>query len=290
MERHITVTTKCKTNRNRKMIIYPNAKINIGLYVTEKRPDGYHNIETIFYPIPLYDILEFIKSPTKQFTISGIPSPTDNSNLVIKIYEHFRKHYNIPTLAIHLHKRIPTQAGLGGGSADAAFFAKALNQYFNLNISTSQLKQIVSIFGSDCPFFIDNTPSFATGRGDILTPITTLSLKEKYLVIIKPQIHISTVEAYKNITPMQAPHHLNNIITRISLNEWKHTIKNDFETFAFNKFPELAYIKEKLYKAEAKFVQMSGSGSAIFAIFEKQIPEEKLKSLFPTSFTFSILL
>ena len=251
------------------MILYPNAKINIGLNVLNKRPDGFHNISSAFYPINLTDILEFIPSPNHhfEFSLTGIPVEGDNNdNLCVRVYQFFRKKYQIPELKIHLHKNIPVQAGLGGGSSDAAFLINGINTYFNLGLDNQQLKTIALHFGSDCPFFIDNQPALASGRGEILEPFD-LNLRNYQIIIVKPDISISTAEAYRNIISG------NKSLTKdlfenfpVSKTTW---LKNDFENFAFQKFPKLKAIKETLLKKGAYFAQMTGSGSAIYGLFDK---------------------
>ncbi len=251
------------------MILYPNAKINIGLNVLNKRPDGFHNISSVFYPIELTDILELMPSPNAhfEFSLTGIPIDGKNDdNLCVRVYHFFREKYQIPELTIHLHKNIPIQAGLGGGSSDAAFLIKGINTYFNLGLDHQRLKTIALHFGSDCPFFIDNHPALASGRGEILEPID-LNLKNYTIIIIKPDIAISTAEAYRNIILG------NSLITKDLFDNFplsnRARIKNDFEDFAFQKFPNLKAIKETLLKKGAYFAQMTGSGSAVYGFFDK---------------------
>lgn len=251
------------------MILYPNAKINIGLNVLNKRLDGFHNISSAFYPIDLTDILEFMPSPNYhlEFFLTGIPiEGNHNDNLCVRVYQLFREKYQIPELKIHLHKNIPVQAGLGGGSSDAAFLIKGINTYFNLGLNNQQLKTVALHFGSDCPFFIDNYPAIASGRGELLEPFD-LNLKNYTIIIIKPDIAISTAEAYSNIVPDDKS------LTKDLFENFPMSktsgLKNDFETFAFQKFPELNAIKETLLKKGAYFAQMTGSGSAIYGLFDK---------------------
>lgn len=251
------------------MICFPNAKINIGLYITSKREDGFHNLETVFYPVKLHDSLEFKVSEKLEFTNSGyiVDCPADK-NLCLKAYQGLAQKYTLPPLHIHLLKTIPFGAGLGGGSADAAFMLTALNEHFNLNASTEELEDIAATIGSDCSFFIKNNPAYATGRGEILEEID-LSLKGKYIVLVKPEVHISTAEAYAGITPQYPATSLKNAIKE-DITTWKDTIENDFEKSIFKNHPELATIKQDLYNKGAVYAAMSGSGSTLFGIFDNK--------------------
>jgi 4-diphosphocytidyl-2-C-methyl-D-erythritol kinase len=262
------------------MICFPNCKINIGLFITEKRNEGYHNLETIFYPLPLYDILEITEGEKNEFTTSGLViQGSRESNLCIKAYDSLRGKYKLPPVKIHLHKAIPTGAGLGGGSSDAAFMLKLLNDNFSLNIEKEELLYTASKLGSDCAFFIENKPVFAKNKGEYFENIS-LDLKNYFLVLVKPDVHISTPEAYSLINPRKAPYSLKNIdITQIS--EWKNFITNNFEEPLFQKFPEIKNIKEKLYNAGAIYASMSGSGSAVYGIFNEVVD---LSELFPGNF------
>jgi len=262
------------------MICFPNCKINIGLYVTAKRPDSYHNIETIFYPVPLHDALEVIESDKNEFTQSGITIPGNReANLCLRAYDILQRKFKLPPVKIHLHKVIPTRAGLGGGSSNAAFMIKLLNDVFSLNMNIPQMQEIAANLGSDCSFFIENTPVFATSRGDVFENIE-FDLSNYYIVLAKPDLHISTPEAFSLVTPKCAPFLLKEInVTEIS--EWKDFVNNDFEKVAFHKFPEIKAIKEKMYELGAVYASMSGSGSAVYGIFEKEIDT---KSLFNNCF------
>lgn len=256
------------------MITYPNAKINLGLNITEKRPDGYHNLETVFYPIPLQDALEvkpldgeneyLLKIAGTQIT--GEPE----DNLVIKAYRLLKQDYpHLPSIDIHMFKHIPTGAGLGGGSSDAAFMLKLLNEKFSLHISVSQLEEYAARLGADCAFFIQNKPVFASGIGNIFEPIE-LSLKGYYLVLVKPDIFVSTKEAYALVKPQKPQLSLKDIIHK-PIEEWKNTMVNDFEKSVFHKFPEIAAIKDKLYDMGAIYASMSGSGASVFGLFKEQV-------------------
>lgn len=249
------------------MICFPNAKINLGLYVSGQREDGYHNIETIFYPIPLCDVLEIVPAARDAFTQSGITldsSPEDN--LVLQALRILRKNYAIPPLAIHLKKIIPPGSGLGGGSADAAFMLKLLNKYAELNIEERELEKIAAIIGADCPFFIRNKPVVGIGIGDVFEPLS-LSLKGYTLCIIKPDIHISTREAYAHVTPSKPPYSLREIVSR-SVQQWKTYLENHFEPSVFGRYPVIGDIKNMLYAYGAAYASMSGSGSSVFGLFE----------------------
>ena len=251
------------------MICFPNAKINLGLNIVSKRTDGYHNIETIFYPINLRDVLEIVPSKEKEgvFKQTGIEIEGDpNSNLVLKAYRLLKEQFNIPEIDIYLRKNIPFGAGLGGGSADAAFMLKLLNDYAELNLSTEQLEAFAAKIGADCPFFIQNKPMFAEGIGNIFTPVE-LSLKGYYMTLIKPDIHVSTQEAYSNVHPQQPSIPIIDIIKK-PMDEWNNLLFNDFEESVFSKHPAIRDIKEKLYKSGALYASMSGSGSSVFGIFD----------------------
>ena len=256
------------------MITYPNAKINLGLNIVEKRPDGYHNLETVFYPINLQDALEVnLLEGEEDFSlkVSGVPIEGESeNNLVVKAYRLLKKDYpEMPAIDIHMYKHIPTGAGLGGGSADAAFMIKLLNDKFKLNLSIEKMEEYAAILGADCAFFIQNKPVFATGIGNIFEPIQ-LSLKGYYLVLVKPDIFVSTKDAFAHIIPTQPTQSLKEII-RMPVETWRATMKNDFEDSVFQKFPEIAAIKDKLYDLGAVYASMSGSGSSVYGIFREQV-------------------
>jgi 4-diphosphocytidyl-2-C-methyl-D-erythritol kinase len=256
------------------MITYPNAKINLGLNIVEKRPDGYHNLETVFYPINLQDALEVnLLEGEEEFSlkVSGVPIEGEpENNLVVKAYRLLKKDYpEMPAIDIHMYKHIPTGAALGGGSADAAFMIKLLNDKFKLNLSIEKMEEYAAILGADCAFFIQNKPVFATGIGNIFEPIQ-LSLKGYYLVLVKPDIFVSTKDAFAHIIPTQPTQSLKEII-RMPVETWRATMKNDFEDSVFQKFPEIAAIKDKLYDLGAVYASMSGSGSSVYGIFREQV-------------------
>jgi 4-diphosphocytidyl-2-C-methyl-D-erythritol kinase len=252
------------------MIVFPKAKINLGLRITGKRSDGYHDIETIFYTVGLSDALEYIVSPEKTdkdiLIVTGINTggrPDDN--LVIKTVKRIRKSYPLPYLKIHLHKVIPLGAGLGGGSSDAANLLRITNRCFKLSIQEHELKNIALELGSDCPFFLVGTPAYATGRGEILEPVSEI-LSGYYLVLLNPGVGINTKEAYQNCNPAKPSVRLDDLIVR-PITEWKNLIVNDFEEFAFKKHPVISIIKNELYNAGAIFSIMSGSGSSVYGVF-----------------------
>jgi len=251
------------------MICFPNAKINIGLNITGKRTDGYHNLETVFYPVSLKDILEFVETKNNKttITVSGtdlkIP---DNDNICIKTYNLLKKDYKLPALNIYLHKNIPHGAGLGGGSSDAAFFLKSLNEYFSLNIEENKLIDYAVQLGADCSFFIKNKAVFAEGTGNLFKDIN-LSLSGYFIAIVKPDFSISTKEAFQDIIPKTPEISLKSLIQQ-PLENWKNTIVNDFETGIFKKYNFLYKIKQKLYDNGAIYASMSGSGSALYGIFK----------------------
>ncbi len=248
------------------MISFPNAKINIGLNVVSKRDDGYHNLETIFYPVKLADALELADSDEMQFSSSGIEiDGNPENNLVVKAYKLLQKDFELPPVKLHLHKIIPFGAGLGGGSADAAFTLKMLDKFFNLKIPSTKLKNYAAQIGADCPFFIENKPTFATGIGDQFQPVN-LDLSEYKILIVKPNISVSTPDAYKNVIPAKPKFNLKDIET-LPIEKWKDFIKNDFEKSVFEKYPAIETLKQTLYEMGAVYASMSGSGSAVYGIF-----------------------
>jgi len=257
------------------MVIFPKAKINIGIRITGKRSDGFHNLESIFYPVCLHDAIEFVvpEQPLKDdiLHVTGILSGSGPSdNLVMKAVRKIREANKIPFLKIHLHKAIPVGAGLGGGSSDAANMLKSLNRFFNLELSSEKLKETSLELGSDCPFFIENNPAYAEGRGELLVPIKSLP-EGLYLVLVNPGIHINTKEAYSYCTPKQPDTNLKELYN-LDISEWKNLIINDFEESIFGKYPQIAVIKSTLYKMGAVYSSMSGSGSTVYGIF-KMKPE-----------------
>ena len=249
------------------MITFPNAKINIGLNITEKRADGYHNLETIFYPVELCDALEFVVDEETKFACSGLEiEGNPDNNLIIKAYKLLQEEFDLPHLNIHLHKTIPMGAGLGGGSSDAAFMLKMLNEEFKLNLTSEELQAKAVKLGADCAFFVENRPVLAKGIGNIFEP-TCVDLSGYQIVLIKPEVHVSTAEAYGGCKPQRWTMPLEEVI-KLPITEWKHHIHNDFEKTVFVAHPELAEIKEMLYNKGAIYAAMSGSGSTIYGIFE----------------------
>lgn len=248
------------------MIVFPNAKINIGLHVVSKRDDGYHNLETVFYPVELTDALEMAESNDYKLTNSGITVDSQpEDNLVMKALHLLKEDFDLPPVHFHLHKTIPFGAGLGGGSSDAAFALKLLNDYFSLRLNSKELKGYAAQLGADCSFFIDNKPVFATGTGGQLKPVN-LDLSDFKIVILKPPISVSTADAYKNIQPKVPKFNLAEI-PHLPIEEWKNTVVNDFEKSIFPKYPEIKELKDKLYEMGALYASMSGSGSAVFGFF-----------------------
>ena len=269
------------------MIVFPNSKINLGLRILQKRSDGYHNIETVFYPLALKDILEtvpFKKTPLNSdtnFSLSGISLIGDcNNNLCLKAYRLLKKDFpDLPPVQIHLHKSITVGAGLGGGSADAAFTLMLLNEKFNLELSEKKLLSYASLLGSDCAFFIINKPCFATGRGELLEKID-LDLSAYKIMLVSPGIHIDTSQAFLNVQSSSAARPLKEIILQ-PIEKWKEEMINDFENSVFSQYPPIREIKNQLYDAGAIYASMSGSGSSVYGIFSKQM---KLQLDFPTGY------
>lgn len=264
------------------MITFPCAKINLGLNIVSKREDGYHNLETVFYPIPLCDALE-IKYMDEKFP-SDVPCDLkvtgncvdcdEQSNLVVKAYNLLAEDYKLPRVHAHLVKRIPSQAGLGGGSSDAAFMIRLLDERFRLNIGNPEMERYAARLGADCAFFIEAEPAYAEGIGDVLMPVDGPqgNLDGYYLVLVKPDVAVSTRDAYSAITPKQPAKCCRDIV-RQPIETWKDELVNDFETPIFAQHPELAVIKQKLYDLGASYAAMSGSGSALFGIFKEKPTE-----------------
>ena len=255
------------------MIVFPNCKINLGLHILYKREDGFHNLETVFYPLPFRDALELISATNNtteiEFTGTGLAVDGNVSdNLCVKAYYLLKKDFpQLPLVKIHLRKAIPMGAGLGGGSADAAFMLTLLNEKFNLNLSTPQLLNYALELGSDCPFFIINKPCFATGRGEVLEEIK-VDLSEYKIVLINPGIHVNTGWAFSNITPALSNKSIKEIVQQ-PIDTWKEDLQNDFERPVFAAHTQIKTIKENLYNEGAVYAAMSGSGSTVFGIFDK---------------------
>lgn len=254
------------------MLDFPNAKINLGLYITEKRPDGFHNLQSCFYPVRWCDALEILPAEKEQFDITGLPVPgKPETNLCLKAYKLLQQDYHLPPVHLHLHKVIPMGAGLGGGSADAAFTLRILNKLFELNLSDDALENYARQLGSDCAFFVRNQPVIATERGDVFTPVN-LNLSGYTCVVVYPGIHITTAEAYGSIKP-QMPSCDMHMLLKQEVKVWREVLKNDFEEALFPKYPELPQVKEKLYEAGAAYASMTGSGSAVYGLFAGEAPD-----------------
>lgn len=268
------------------MLRFPNCKINIGLHITQKRDDNFHDLETIFYPLNCCDALEIIESDKLHFEIEGqeIPGEMEN-NLVVKAYNLLKKDFpQIKPLHIFLLKKIPTGAGLGGGSSDAAFMLKMLNDFFNLGIADKSLEKYALDLGSDCPFFISNKVSYAKGRGEKLEEIS-LDLSSYNFVVVKPNFNISTAWAFSQIIPNDNRKSLLDIIQQ-PIATWSRNLKNDFEESVFQLYPKILTIKQELQSRGAVYCSMSGSGSAVYGIFNEKQDREFIQSLFPDCFVY----
>lgn len=259
------------------MVSFPHCKINLGLHVVAKRTDGFHDIETCFYPVPRTDMLEVIRSSEFSAHYSGIAVPgRAEDNLCIRAYQLLKKDFDLSPVKIHLHKIIPMGAGLGGGSADAAFTLRALNLLFDLNLGAERLRNYAAQLGSDCAFFLEDKPKIGTGRGEILSRVL-LDLAGWFLVLIKPDVHVSTAEAYAGIAPAK-PEISTQDTLQLPVKQWKDKLVNDFEKTIFKKHPQIQSVKEKLYSRGATYASMSGSGASVFGLFEKPVD---LKAEFP---------
>jgi len=258
------------------MITFPNAKINIGLNIISRRSDGYHNIETIFYPIAIQDALEVVEADELSFTSSGITIPgNSDDNLCLKAYRLISQDVRLPLVHIHLHKHIPIGAGLGGGSADAAFLIKLLNEKFTLGLSIEQMETYAKQLGADCAFFIKNEPTFAFEKGDVFKDVK-LDLTPYFKVLIMPPVQVSTNEAYQNIKAQASNHSLEDLI-KLPVEQWKGLVKNDFEVSVFKKYPAIKKIKEALYESGALYASMSGSGASVYGIFNSKVDLPELE-------------
>ena len=259
------------------MICFPNAKINLGLNIVEKRSDGFHNIETLFYPINWCDTLEAIENKQYQksgeklkLTTSGIfIEGSTNDNIIHKAYKLLDAKYSLSPVKAHLHKALPMGAGLGGGSADGAFFIKLLNEKFNLSITREEQINFAKQLGSDCAFFIENKTVFASGKGDVFSEVK-VDLSRYHLVVIYPAIHSNTAAAYKGIIPAKPNKSMQTILSS-DIKTWKNDLVNNFEKTIFVRYPEIEKIKNTLYNKGALYAAMSGSGSAVYGVFEKDI-------------------
>lgn len=271
------------------MIVFPCAKINLGLNVVGRRPDGYHNIETVFYPVPLCDALEIKHMneafPARQKCLLKVCGETaqgcdEADNLVVRAYNALAERYEVPRVYANLYKRIPTKAGLGGGSSDAAFMIRLLDERFRLNIGNAEMERIAATIGADCPFFISAEPAYAHGIGDQLEAVDTPegNLDGYYILIAKPQISVSTRDAYAAIKPRRTEKSCRDIV-RQPIETWRSELTNDFEEPVFALYPELGRLKQRLYDLGAAYAQMSGSGSALYGIFADD-PADAMVSLY----------
>ena len=262
------------------MIVYPNAKINIGLNVVARRPDGYHDLETVFYPIDLQDALEVhgiqeeepMTGDGCQLKVGGtVLGGVPDDNLVVRAYQLLRRDFpdRVQPVSIYLFKHVPTGAGLGGGSSDAAFMLKLLNERFDLGLTTEQLEERAARIGADCAFFVRNTPVFAEGIGNVFSDLR-LSLAGMTLVLVKPDVFVSTADAYRLVRPQRPEKSLKDLLAQ-PIEQWKDAVKNDFEASVFPKYPEIAAIKDRLYDLGAVYASMSGSGAAVYGIFNEPV-------------------
>jgi 4-diphosphocytidyl-2-C-methyl-D-erythritol kinase len=262
------------TKKVKKMLVFPNAKINLGLHVVNTRPDGYHSIETVFFPVNWQDALEIIENPGSTnpfiFSQSGLAiSGEIKNNLIYKAWKLIAEQKKCPPLKVHLHKNIPMGAGLGGGSADAAFFINAMNELLQLGYNKEERTAIARQLGADCAFFIQNSPVFARGKGDELEDLP-IDLSGHYILMVHPGIQSGTAEAYSSIVPKLPAIDLRQLMANTPLTAWKNHLVNDFEPGLFKKYPQIAELKQALYDAGALYASMSGSGSAVFGIFDKE--------------------
>lgn len=273
------------------MITFPNAKINLGLNIVERRPDGYHNIETVFYPVPLTDVLEIVPVDRGETSLTCYGNPVDcppDKNLVMKAYRLLQARYNLPPVAMHLYKHIPDGAGLGGGSSDAAHAMVMLNKMFELGVADAELAQMAASLGADCAFFIYNRPMLATGIGDVMSPID-VNLAGNTLLLVKPAAGVDTRTAYSRVVPAPSTMSLQGIISQ-PVESWDGLLVNDFEPSVFAALPQLWLIKAGLIDAGARYAAMSGSGSTIFGIFDSDKLAEQAADTFADCATFALKL
>ena len=277
------------------MITFPIAKINLGLNVVEKRPDGYHNLQTVFYPVPIQDVLEvqvmdeaFPSSYDCDLKVTNINIDGDEQrNLVVRAYQLLKKDFpTLPRIHTHLWKGIPTQAGMGGGSSDCAYMMLLLNRQFHLGLTDEQLISYAAQLGADCAFFILSKPCYAEGIGEKLQPIE-VSLSGYYIAVVRPDIPVSTKEAFSLIHPHYPAQNCRETVMK-PVETWRETLVNDFEESVFALHPEIGAIKEQLYDMGATYAAMTGSGSALFGLFREQ--PDSLSQTFPDMFTFSCSL
>jgi len=258
------------------MLAFANAKINLGLHITEKRTDGYHNLETVFYPVKLYDVVELSDAAETHCVIAGVQVPGNpEDNICLKAYHLLGKDFDLPPQQITLLKNIPVGAGLGGGSADAAFVIKLLNDKFKLGLNSAAMQGYARQLGADCAFFIENKPVYAFGKGDEFSELQ-LDLSAYCLVLVKPDVHVSTAEAYAGVKPSIPGRSLKDLI-HLPVEDWRLHVQNDFERSVFSKYPEIGQVKNVLYESGAVYAAMSGSGSCVFGIFENKVRLSELE-------------
>jgi 4-diphosphocytidyl-2-C-methyl-D-erythritol kinase len=272
------------------MITFPIAKINLGLNVVERRPDGYHNLETVFYPVYIKDALELTMMNTRfpsavdcDIKVTNLHIEGDEQkNLVVKAYKLLKEDFpQLPRVHAHLYKGIPTQAGMGGGSSDCAYMIRLLNEMFTLGLSDERMIQYAARLGADCPFFILSRPAYAEGIGERLQPIS-LDLSSYYIAVVRPDIPVSTKEAFSLIKPMKPARNCRDIVMQ-PVETWRNELTNDFEQSVFTLHPEIGAIKERLYDLGAVYAAMTGSGSSVFGLFREEI---KIGEHFPDMFTY----
>lgn len=257
------------------MVAFPPCKINLGLHIVARRADGYHDLETVFYPVPWTDVVEAIPANQFTFSSSGLEVSGDSAdNLCVRAFQLLKQEFGLPNIQLHLHKVIPMGAGLGGGSADAAYVLRLLNNLFSLNLSATQLMEYASRLGSDCAFFVQDEAMLGTGRGEKLEQVT-VSLKGWHLLIVKPPVHVSTREAYAKVRPAAPVKPLRQVLA-LPVEKWKDELVNDFEISVFRQFPAIAQLRDQLYTMGAVYAAMSGSGAAVYGLFEDAIglPDE----------------
>ena len=255
------------------MLAFPNIKINLGLWITEKRADGYHNLLTCFYPVQWTDVLEIVPQDEFQFVQTGLQVPGNTAdNLCVKAYQLLKRDHSLPNSRIHLHKIIPMGAGLGGGSADAAFVLKTLNELYRLKLDKTMLEKYAAQLGSDCAFFIGNRPAVGTGRGELLEEVD-LTLKGNHILIVYPSVHVSTADAFAGVRPRAFEGDFGTLLQEPT--RWKNELHNQFEETVFPKHGILSNIKKELYQMGAWYAAMSGSGSAIFGLFKEEPPHDR---------------
>ncbi|MFT6845322.1 MAG: 4-diphosphocytidyl-2-C-methyl-D-erythritol kinase [Flavobacteriales bacterium] len=263
------------------MLLFPNAKINLGLHVLNKRPDGFHDIESVICPVSWCDIIDLVpqKKGGIDFKTTGLAIPGElQDNFIVKSYHALHEQYKLPGLSVHLHKNIPIGGGLGGGSSDVAFFVKGVNDLFALNLTVDELKKIVAPYGSDCPFFIENKAQIARGIGTDLQ-LLDIDLSNKWVMLVAPNIHVSTKEAYQQVIPNNTQLSLSTLINK-PMSTWQEYVHNDFEQSVFPKFPQIKLVKQQLLDANAIFASMSGSGATCYGIFNEE-PTLKFPENYP---------